>query len=137
MFQVLSNDYLVEKKSPINPKQVELEYDEKLAKAEHEVVILTSSQGLIELPKKQDIFERLRANGVLIKILAPVERGNLGIAQSFSKFGTVKHVPANYVGVTIIDGKHLFQSQNYSVNERNVSTSSYFIRILLITLNRC
>ena len=101
-----------------NQKQVEQEYDEKLTQAEYEVVILTSSQGLIELYKKQDIFRKLFDRGVLIKILAPVERKNSEIAQLFSKFSTVKHVPANYVGVTIIDGKHLFQSQNYSSNEK-------------------
>ena len=50
--------------------------------------------------------------------MAPVERKNSEIAQLLSKFSVVKHVPANYVGVTIIDGKHLFQSQNYSSNER-------------------
>ena len=112
------------------------EYDEKLTQAEHEVVILTSSQGLIELPKKQDIFRKLHARGVLIKILAPVERENSGIVQLLSKFSTVKHVPANYVGVTIIDGKHLFQSQNYSLNERK-ELRSYFIRIRMLTLEKC
>ena len=135
-----SRDYLTENKGLINQKQVEQEYDQKLAKAEHEVIILTSSHGLIELPTKQDIFERLKSRGVLIKILAPVERENLGIAKLFSKFGTVKHISANYVGVTIIDGKHLFQSQNYSINEANLnpllfySNSIPYIRRMLNTL---
>jgi sugar-specific transcriptional regulator TrmB len=137
---IFSRVSLVEKKGSISPKQVEADYDERLGKAEHEVVILTSSQGLVELPKKSDIFKKLKDQGVLIKILAPVERESLGIAQMFSKFGTVKHVPANYVGVTIIDGKHLFQSQNYSINERTVvpvlsySNSIDYIRRMLNTL---
>jgi hypothetical protein len=123
---IFSRDYLIEKKDTINQKQVEQEYNEKLTQAENEVVILTSSQGLIELPKKQDIFKKLHARGVLIKILAPVERENSEIVQLFSKFSSVKHVPANYVGVTIIDRKHLFQSQNYSLNERNVAPLLFY-----------
>ena len=115
---VFNKGFLVEKKNSPNQKQVEQEYEEKLSQAESEVVILTSSQGLIELHKKQDIFSKLHDRDVLIKILAPVERKNSEIAQLLSKFSVVKHVPANYVGVTIIDGKHLFQSQNYSSNER-------------------
>ena len=78
---VFSRDFLVEKKDSTNQKQVEQEYDEKLTQAESEVVILTSSQGLIELHKKQDIFRKLFDRGVLIKILAPVERKNSEIAQ--------------------------------------------------------
>ena len=137
---IFSRDYLVEKKDTTNQKRVEQEYDEKLTQAEYEVVILTSSRGLSELLKKQDIFKRLCSRGVLIKILAPVVRENSGILQSFSKFSTVKHVPANYVGVTIIDGKHLFQSQNYSSNERKIalplfySNSNSYIRKMLNTL---
>ncbi len=111
-------DFLVEKKDSTSQKQVEQEFEEKLSQAESEVVILTSSQGLIELYKKQDIFSNLFDRGVLIKILAPIERKNSEIAQLLSKFSEVKHVPANYVGVTIIDGKHLFQSANYSSNEK-------------------
>jgi HTH-type transcriptional regulator, sugar sensing transcriptional regulator len=110
--------FLVGKKNSPSQKQVEQEYEEKLARAESEVAILTSSQGLIELYKKQDIFSKLHDRKVLIKILAPVERKNTEIVQLLSKFSAVKHVPANYVGVTIIDGKHLFQSQNFSSNER-------------------
>ena len=133
-------DFLIEKKDTTNQKQVEQEYDEKLTQAEHEVIILTSSQGLVELPKKQEIFKRLFARGVLIKILAPVERENSAIVELFSKFSTVKHVPANYVGVTVIDGKHLFQSQNFSLNEKKGAphlfylNSNDYIRKMLNTL---
>ena len=137
---IFSRDYLIEKKDKTTQKLVEREYDEKLIQTEREVVILTSSQGLIELSTKQDIFKKLCARGVLVKILAPVERENSGIAQLLSKFSTVRHVPANYVGVTIIDGKHLFQSQNYSLNERKgspllfYSNSNVYIRKMLNTL---
>ena len=137
---ILNKDYLLEKKNAINPKLVEQEYNDKLGKAEHEVIILTSSQGLIELPKKLDIFKQLYAQGVLIKILAPVDRKNLGIVQLLSKFTPFKHVPSNYVDVTIIDGKHLFQSQNYSLNEKNAapllfySNSIDYIKWMLNTL---
>jgi hypothetical protein len=37
-------------------------------------------------------------------------------------------VPANYIGVTIIDGKHLFQSQNFSSNEIEAPRCSIRIR---------
>ncbi len=86
------------------------------------------------------IFESLKSQGVLIKILAPVARDNFEISKLFSKFGLVKHIPANYVGVTIIDGKHLFQSQNYSINEVNLDpqlfycNSNPYIKRMLSTL---
>lgn len=115
---IFTRDYLLEKKKTKNQKQIGQEYDEKISQAEHEVIILTSSQGLLELPKKQAIFKNLYARGIKIRILAPIERGNLGIMQLLSKFSILKHVPANYIGVTIIDGKHLFQSQNYSSKEK-------------------
>ena len=140
IFRQLNRDFLIEKKETISQKQVEQEYNEKLTQAEHEVVILTSSQGLVELPKKQEIFKSLYARGVSIKILAPVERENSGIVELFSKFSTVKHVPANYVGVTVIDGKHLFQSQNFSLNEKKGAphlfylNSNDYIRKMLNTL---
>ena len=137
---IFSKDYLIEKKDTINQKKLEQKLDEKLTQASHEVVILTSSQGLIELLKKQKIFNKLFIRGVQIKILAPIERDNSGIVQLLSKFSTIKHVPANYVSVTIIDEKHLFQSQSYSSNERKqaprlfYSNSNAYITIILSTL---
>jgi HTH-type transcriptional regulator, sugar sensing transcriptional regulator len=132
-----NNSFLIEKKNSPSQNQVKQEYEEKLSRAESEVIILTSSQGLIKLYEQQDIFSKLHDRNVLIKILAPVERKNSEIAKSLSKFSAIKHVPANYVGVTIIDGKHLFQSQNFSSNEWietpllfYSNSNSYITRIL-------
>jgi sugar-specific transcriptional regulator TrmB len=84
-------------------------YGETIAAAEKEITILTSSKGLIAYANK-DFLPRKAAKGkISVKLMAPITNYNLKAAEELSKFSEVRHVPPNYLQITIVDGKHLFQ----------------------------
>lgn len=84
-------------------------FNEILKSAEQEILIMTSSTGVINAWRNEKLLEKRREKGVSVKILAPITSENLRAARELSKFSAVKHVPACYSRVTIFDGKHLFQ----------------------------
>ena len=84
-------------------------FEETLDNSQNEILIVTSSDGLIEL-KDWLLQLRERNNGDLtIRIMAPIIDKNLEISQNLLEFCEVKHIPSSYTGTVIIDGKHLFQ----------------------------
>jgi sugar-specific transcriptional regulator TrmB len=85
------------------------ELDEKLNSAKREILIVTSSKGLLAYWKKLFLLKKLVEKGVSIKIMAPISRENLKECLDLSEFCEVRHIPNEYVKTIIIDGKHLFQ----------------------------
>jgi sugar-specific transcriptional regulator TrmB len=85
------------------------EYDKKIGSAETEILIVTSSKGLLAYWKQVSLLKELVGRGVLIEIMAPVSKENLKEALQLCEFCQVRHVPRDYMKTTIIDGKHLFQ----------------------------
>jgi sugar-specific transcriptional regulator TrmB len=85
------------------------EYDERLSSAETEVLMVTSSKGLLAYWKQASLLKKLVGKGVSIEIMAPISKENLKEALQLSEFCQVRHVPRDYMKTTIIDGKHLFQ----------------------------
>lgn len=102
---------------------LEKKYGEVIRAAREEITLLTSSKGLIEHWKNMDQFENLKKKGVNVKIMAPIVKENWDPMSQLSKFCTVKHVPINYWGTTIVDGKHIFQFQN---SQGKLESTSYF-----------
>ncbi|MBN1244153.1 hypothetical protein JXA31_01005 [Candidatus Bathyarchaeota archaeon] len=84
-------------------------YAETMQCAEEEIVLMTSSKGLIGYWKTMSIIKELTEKGVSVKIMAPIVGENLEAAEQLSKTCAVKHVPINYPEATIVDGKHFFQ----------------------------
>jgi len=84
-------------------------YYKTLQSAEKEILVMTSSKGLIEYWKKGPLIETWKNRGVRVKIMAPIVRENSEAAQQLQKTCAVRHVPENYIITTIVDGKHLFQ----------------------------
>jgi sugar-specific transcriptional regulator TrmB len=84
-------------------------YDERLSSAETEVLMVTSSKGLLAYWKQASLLKKLVDRGVSIEIMAPVSKENLKEALQLCEFCKVRHVPRDYMKTTIIDGKHLFQ----------------------------
>jgi sugar-specific transcriptional regulator TrmB len=84
-------------------------YNETLQSAKEEILVLTSSKGLVGLSKDSSPLNCLAENGVTVKIMAPIVGENLEAAKHLSSSCSVKHAPPNYMPTTIIDGKHLFQ----------------------------
>ena len=92
-----------------NAKAAFKKFNEILNSAEKEILIMTSSKGVINAWKSKTLLEKWQEKGVSAKIIAPITSENLKAARELSKYFAVKHIPACYARVTLIDGKHLFQ----------------------------
>ncbi len=102
-------------------------YNETLRSAQEEIMIMTSSEGLIESRKRMAVLKERTERGVSVKIMAPITNENLMAAQELSKCCTVKHVPTSYLDTILVDGKHVFQSMNQPMQfEEKQKKSSYF-----------
>jgi sugar-specific transcriptional regulator TrmB len=93
-------------------------YIDTLRSAEREVIMLTSSEGLIRIWKNMPLVKEWAERNVSTKIMAPVVSENLKAAQELSKFCEVKHFSTSYLGTTIVDGKHLFQFKEPTKQEK-------------------
>jgi hypothetical protein len=58
--------------------------------------------------------------------MAPIVRENLKAAKQLSKICTVRHAPMNYLGTTIVDGKHLFQFKTRSPDQEKLESTPHF-----------
>jgi sugar-specific transcriptional regulator TrmB len=89
-------------------ESIKKKYKEIMQSARKEIVLLTSSKGLIEYWKKMPQLEKWAKRSVSIKIMAPIVKENWEAMEQLSKFCTAKHVPIHYWGTSMVDGKHLF-----------------------------
>ncbi len=94
-------------------------YVEKLLTAHSEILMVTSSEGLSKFCSKSALVKKLVQRGVSLKIMAPIIAENYCWAKKFYNYGIIKHVPENYVGVTIIDGKELVQFSAPSLGKQS------------------
>lgn len=101
---------------------VKKKYEEKLNSAKNEILMMTSSQGLVELAKT-DIEEWSR-QGVSIKIMAPISTENLNAAQNLLQICEVRHIPMGYLSTTIVDGKTLYQFEKPILESEHLETQS-------------
>jgi hypothetical protein len=101
-------------------------YDETLQSAKEEIIMITSSQGLIEYGKQMPQLEKWARRRVSVKIMAPIVRENFEAAKQLSKFCTVRHAPMNLLGTTIVDGKHLFQFKTRSPDQEKLESTPHF-----------
>lgn len=84
-------------------------YDDVIDFSRKEIVIVTSSEGLIEVWKHVARLKERSEKGVIIKIMANIVGDNLQAAFQLSQFCNVRHVPTGYLETTIVDNTHLFQ----------------------------
>jgi len=101
-------------------------YYETLQSAKEEVMLMTSSKGLIEHWKHEPLLKEWAKSGVCVKIMAPIVRENLEVAEQLSKICTVRHVPEDYLVITIVDGKHLFQFKTPSSEQEKLDSMARF-----------
>ena len=92
-----------------NAKVAFKKFNEISDSAEKEIWVMTSSEGVINSWKNKLLLEKWQEKGVSVKIMAPITSENLKAAKELSKYSSVRHIPACYSRVTLIDGKHLFQ----------------------------
>lgn len=101
-------------------------YDETLQAAKEEIIMITSAKGLVEYWKQIPLIEKWSKSDVSVKIMAPIVRENFEAAKQLSKFCEVRHAPLNYLGSTIVDGKHLFQFKTRSVDQEKLESAPHF-----------
>jgi sugar-specific transcriptional regulator TrmB len=84
-------------------------YSKMLQLATEDIILITSSKGLIKYSNQGPLIEKWKNSGVHVKIMAPIVRENAKEVQQLQKTFEVRHIPENYIETTIVDGEHLFQ----------------------------
>jgi sugar-specific transcriptional regulator TrmB len=101
-------------------------YNEIMQAAREEILIITSSNGLLEfwknVPEPKDWTER----GVSIKIMAPIVNENLEAAKQLSRLCAIRHISPNYLHTTMVDGKHLFQFKTPAQENQKPESTPHF-----------
>jgi sugar-specific transcriptional regulator TrmB len=88
---------------------IEKKYDEMKHSSQKEILILTSSKGLIEQSKEISQLKKLTDGGITVKIMAPIVKENWEAMEQLSKVCHVRHVHLQDWRTIIVDGKHLLQ----------------------------
>ncbi len=110
----------------ISDAQFALEtYNELMGSAEEEIMIMTSSEGLLEVWKHIALLKEGIKKNVSIKIMAPITYENLQAARELSKYAAVKHVPTSISDIIIVDGKRLLQSPAFTNQKPTVTPHFY------------
>lgn len=108
------------------PEDARQKFINAIATAETEIVIVTSAEGLEEtLVNKVQLREKAE-NGVTVKVMAPITRGNLQTALQLSDYCMVRHVSTSYLNTTVIDRKQLFQFKYLPSGQENPKEASSF-----------
>jgi len=108
------------------PEEAYEKYVDTINGAQKEILIITSTRGVIELSERVARLEGWREKGVLVKIMAPITVDNSKQARRLSDFCEVRHVPTHYLGITVVDGCHVFRFENAPLSkERKESGSSF------------
>jgi hypothetical protein len=94
--------------------------------AKEEIVVMTSSPGLVAFSKNINMAKNWAKNGMKVRIMAPIFSENLKVALEMSEYFEVRHVPASYLTTMVVDGKHLFQFKNPSVETETSETLPLF-----------
>ncbi len=103
-----------------------IKYDEVLRSTQEEIIVMTSSEGLIDFWKNEVFPKEWSERGISAKIMAPITSKNLTAAKQLSKYIEVRHAPVSYLQTTIVDGKHLFQSKKTESNEEKPQSTLHF-----------
>jgi sugar-specific transcriptional regulator TrmB len=107
-------------------KTAKMKYDTILGSATKEIVIMTSSKGLLALGKSLALLKELTSRGVSIRIMASIVNENLQVAKQLKNYCGVRHVPDIYLGATTVDGRHFFQFKNSTSKQADVESLNYF-----------
>ncbi len=100
-------------------------YDAVVHLAEQEIIMMTSSRGLLEFWKNIALLKVLAGRSVSVRIMAPIISENLQAAQELSNYCAVRHVPVGYLETTIVDGKHLFQFEAEPANLEKTQATAF------------
>jgi len=117
--EIENQDFVFKSEKILNKDAAQAKYQEALESAKKEIMIMTTSEGLVGFSKNIPQLEEWAKKGVSVKIMAPITNENLEAANKISKINAVKHVVISYLITTIIDGNHLFQIENSKSHSEN------------------
>ncbi len=100
-----------------NPEEARDKYDSTLDSAKEEIMFLNPPWNLTELSKNSSSVKVWKERGILVRILAPITAENLKEALLLAEFCEVRHMAMNFFSTTIVDGRHLFQFKNQSLDK--------------------
>jgi sugar-specific transcriptional regulator TrmB len=93
-------------------------YNEVLEKANREIIITTTSQGLNDLCLNKKRQKEWQQKKLSVKIMAPITGENQNSFQKLKELFEVRHIPTGYLGMTLVDGDHLFQFKDSLVDQQ-------------------
>ena len=92
-----------------DPQTIKKKFNGMKQSSKKEILILTSSKGLIEQLNEISQLKKLAKGGITVKIMAPIVKENWEAMEQLSKVCDVRHVPLQYWRTIIVDGKYLLQ----------------------------
>jgi sugar-specific transcriptional regulator TrmB len=99
---------------------------ELVSSAQEEIIIMTSSKGLIKVLDNPSMLEDWRKRRVSVRIMAPITSENFASAQALTKFCKIRQISVSYLSVAIVDGKHLFNFRTPLQEEDPYELMNYF-----------
>jgi sugar-specific transcriptional regulator TrmB len=109
-----------------NAEAAKKAYDEIIGSAKEQILVLTSSNGLVSLWENSVLKEVWRKRGISVKIMAPITTVNLKAALQLSEYCPVRHVPSGYIETTVVDKKHVFQFNPTLRDQESPETTQHF-----------
>ena len=101
-------------------------YDEVISSTQKEIMIITSSEGLLESLKRKTQLRELTERDISVKVMAPLTKENWHAVQELSQYCSVRHAPTGYLESTLVDGKHLIQSKTQPPHDGKRERIPYF-----------
>jgi sugar-specific transcriptional regulator TrmB len=109
-----------------NAEAAKKAYDFVIGSAKGQILMLTSSNGLVSLWKNTALTEAWFKRGISVKIMAPITTVNLKAALQLSEHCSVRHVPSGYIETTVVDKKHIFQFNPPLRDQESPETTRHF-----------
>lgn len=110
----------------VESERVERNYQKILRSAEKEIMMITSSKNLINFWETEPPFKEWVKHNVSVKIMAPITKKNLMVAENLSEFCQIRHIAAGQLSTIVIDGKYLFQFKITTKNQEELDANPSF-----------
>ena len=98
---------------------VRKKHEETILSAKEEILIMTSSEELVDFLRNSKLLKKWTEKDVKVKIMAPILGENLNAALHLPEGCEVRHVPSLQRKTTIVDGQKLFQFTDPSESQEN------------------
>jgi hypothetical protein len=109
----------------VNEEAAARRQDEAILSAKRDIMMMTSSEGLIESAKRIELLKVVAGRGVSIRIMAPLTSENLASTHQLSECCEVRHVPVGHSRIILVDGINLFQFKKLPTEQKKPESTAY------------